>query len=314
MAQSPIIEVAGLVKAYGEHRAVDDVTFSVAEGEVLAVLGPNGAGKTSTVEILEGHRQATSGRVKVLGTDPARAEPAFRDRIGIVLQETGIEPQLSVREAISVYGSVYSKRRDTDELLELVGLVDESELRFRQLSGGQQRRLDLALGLVGDPDLLFLDEPTTGFDPAARRQSWSLIEGLTGLGKTVLLTTHYLDEAQRLADRVIVMSSGSIVAEGSPDQLLARSSQLTRISFTLPQGDGAVDDLFGGVDGEVRGRNGRVEIHTARPTADLAQVCGWAAERSIELGGLEVARPSLEDVYLDLVGELGDDNDEPVVP
>ena len=275
------------------------------------MLGPNGAGKTTTVEILEGHREATAGSVSVLGFDPGTAGAEFRARIGIVLQTTGIELQLTAREALEVYGSAYPHPRRAADLLDLVGLADRADQRVRDLSGGQLRRLDLALALVGNPDLLFLDEPTTGFDPAARRQSWAMVEELTGMGKTVLLTTHYLEEAQRLADRVLVMRAGSIVAEGTPDELLAASDQLTLIEFRLPSSGGSVDELLGEVAGDVRGRDGVVEIRTARPTADLAMVCGWAAARGVELDNLRVSEPSLEDIYLELVGEA--DGDEAAV-
>ncbi len=305
-----VIEVADLVKTYDDRTAVDGISFGVDEGEVVAVLGPNGAGKTTTVEILEGHRAATSGSVRVLGCDPAEAGAEFRERIGVVLQTTGIELQLSAHEALTVYATAYARPRPPDELLELVGLTDSRDQRVRDLSGGQLRRLDLALGLVGDPDLLFLDEPTTGFDPAARRKSWALVEELAGLGKTVLLTTHYLDEAQQLADRVLVLRAGVIVAEGTPDQLLAGTDQQTRIGFRLPAAAGSVEELFGDVGGEVRGRNGQVEIRTDSPTADLARVCGWAAHRGIELENLTVSEPSLEDIYLELVGEAGRDTAE----
>ncbi len=299
------IEVSNLVKDYDGFRAVDGLSFSVDPGEVVAILGPNGAGKTTTVEILEGHRVATSGVVSVLGLDPASAGRAFRERIGIVLQSTGIEEVLTPREALETYGHAYPSRLAPDAVLELVGLTDEADTRIQALSGGQQRRVDLALGLVGDPDLLFLDEPTTGFDPAARRRSWELIENLTGLGKTVLLTTHYLDEAEQLADRVVVIAGGSLVAQGTPAELRADLGGATTISFRIPTGDDPVDELLGAVTGEVKGRNGRLEIRTTSPTADLHTVTGWAVQRSFELVELAVAPASLEDVYLDLVGDGG---------
>ena len=202
------ITVNDLAKRYGTVIALDGVSFSVTEGEVLVLLGPNGAGKTTAVEILEGYRRADQGKIEVFGFDPATGGREFRDRIGIVLQETGIETMLTVRETMDLYGASYTRRRPPDELISLVGLEEKADARIKTLSGGQLRRLDLALGLVGDPDLVFLDEPTTGFDPAARRQSWKLIEGLTDLGKTILLTTHYLDEAQHLADRIVVLNGG----------------------------------------------------------------------------------------------------------
>jgi ABC-2 type transport system ATP-binding protein len=214
------VRVRGLRKSYGDHVALDGVDLNVARGEVLALLGPNGAGKTTLVEILEGHRHADTGTVSVLGFDPARRERAFRERIGVVLQETGLDPEIRVREAVELYSAAYPKRRDIGEVLSLVGLADRGGVRARDLSGGQRRRLDLALGIAGDPELVFLDEPTTGFDPAARRQSWELIDGLRDLGKTILLTTHYMDEAQQLADRVVVLAHGRVIADDSPEALL----------------------------------------------------------------------------------------------
>lgn len=215
------IVVRGLEKHYGDVAAVRGIDFEVAAGEVFAILGPNGAGKTTTVEILEGHRRRTAGSVEVLGIDPEKAERDFRERIGIVLQNTAVEKELTVREAIELYGGMYEVRRPTTELIDLVGLDEKADARVKTLSGGQQRRLELALGMVGDPDLLFLDEPTTGFDPSARRQAWTVIENLTALGKTILLTTHYMDEAQHLADRVAVMRNGVIVARVLPMSLVA---------------------------------------------------------------------------------------------
>jgi len=217
------IEITGLVKRYGDVEAVRGIDLSINEGEVFALLGPNGAGKTTTVEILEGHRDATEGEVRVLGHDPNKAERAFKDRIGIVLQETSVEKELTVTEALNVYGGAYSRNLDKNELVEIVGLTDKADARIGTLSGGQKRRLELALGIVGDPDLIFLDEPTTGFDPSARREAWHVIDNLRSLGKTILLTTHYMDEAQNLSDRVAVISDGVIVAEGTPETLGAGS-------------------------------------------------------------------------------------------
>ncbi len=298
----PVIEVEGLVKDYGAHRAVDHLDLTVEEGEVFALLGPNGAGKTTTVEILEGHRTRTAGRVRVLGHDPATGGRALRDRIGIVLQAAGIDRELTVREVLDFYGASYSRRRRADELLELVELTDKVDARVATLSGGQQRRLDLALGLVGDPDLLFLDEPTTGFDPAARRRSWTLVGNLASTGATVVLTTHYLDEAEHLADRVAIIDQGRVVATGTPDDLRRLGAHRTLISFLLPALDEPVAGLLGGVAGEVTGRGDRIEILTDVPTADLAHLTGWAVTRGVELEGLTVSRPDLEDVYLGLVG------------
>lgn len=291
----PAIAVSGLVKRYGEVTALDGVSFTVAEGEVLALLGPNGAGKTTAVEILEGYRKADSGDIEVLGFHPATGGRAFRDRIGIVLQETGVELVLTVRKVIDLYGRAFSRRRATDELISLVGLEEKADARVKTLSGGQVRRLDLALGLVGDPDLVFLDEPTTGFDPAARRRSWALVEGLTELGKTILLTTHYLDEAQHLADRIVVLNQGRIVAEGTPETL-GSARPVTTVRFRVPHPEQL--PVLG--DGP-QVTEGKVTYRTTKPTADLHTLTDWAVRRGVELAGLEVTRPSLEDVYLEIM-------------
>lgn len=300
---APTIEVTDLVKTYGDLRAVDGVSFSIDAGEVFALLGPNGAGKSTTIEILEGHRSRTSGDVSVLGIDPGRAGRAFRDRIGIVLQSSGIEDELTVREVIDHYRSAYRTPRPTDEVIELVELADKADERVKTLSGGQQRRVDLALGLVGDPDLLFLDEPTTGFDPSARRRSWRLVDNLRTLGKTILLTTHYMEEAQQLADRVAVIADGRIVAEGTPDSLGDRADADSIISFRLPSANTPIADLVGPLIGTATGRNNMVEVTTADPTRDLHALTSWAIDHDVELGGLTVSRPTLEDVYLQLTGE-----------
>ena len=305
---SPAVAVRDLVKEYGAVRAVDGVSFEVEQGEVFALLGPNGAGKSTTVEILEGHRTRTSGAVRVLDTDPASAGASFRDRIGIVLQSSGIDPELTVREAIDFYGATYSRRVSTDELIDLVELDEKADARISTLSGGQQRRIDMALGLAGDPDVVFLDEPTSGFDPAARRRGWELVERLASQQRAVLLTTHYLDEADHLADRVAVLAKGRIVAEGTPAELRARAGS-TLIRFTVPDRADPVSELLGPVSGDIVGRDRHVEITTSAPTADLAHLTGWAAERGVELENLTVSTPSLEDVYLTLVGddEAGED-------
>jgi ABC-2 type transport system ATP-binding protein len=293
------IRVEGLRKSYGDFEAVRGVSFEVAEGELLAMLGPNGAGKTTTIEILEGFRERSSGEVEVLGFDPAHGGAAMRERLGIVLQDCGIDPYLSVREVVQMHASYYPAARDVDEVVHLVGLDEKARSRVSKLSGGQKRRLDVALGLVGDPELLFLDEPTTGFDPAARRQSWELIRDLGTLGKTVLLTTHYMDEAQYLADRVIVLARGEIVADGSPESIGGRATAPAHVSFLLPPGI-AVADLPVGVDEVVEGE---AHVQTQEPTAMLARLTSWALEHGGELEGLSVMRPSLEDVYLELVGD-----------
>ncbi len=296
------IEVRELKKNYGDVEAVRGVDLFVEAGEVFALLGPNGAGKSTIVEILEGHRDATSGEVSVLGYDPTARERSYRERIGIVLQETAIEEQLTVTEAIDIYGAMYPRRRPAAELVDLVGLHEKRSARVKTLSGGQRRRLELALGIVGDPDLIFLDEPTTGFDPSARRQAWSIVENLTSLGKTVLLTTHYMDEAQFLADRVAVIAKGIIVAEGTPESLGGRSTAATLITFNR---DGALIDGLP-ADDVVIAENGRVTVRTNEPTAAIHRISGWALERHIELVDLVVSRPTLEDVYLELTGDVDD--------
>jgi ABC-2 type transport system ATP-binding protein len=296
----PAVSVRGLRKSYGSLEAVRGVDLDIAEGEVFALLGPNGAGKTTTVEILEGHRARTAGEVSVLGFDPARGERAFRRRIGIVLQETGVERFLTVAEIVELYRGYYSRPRGLDEILELVGLTAKRDELVRRLSGGQQRRLDVAVGLAGDPDLLFLDEPTTGFDPAARRGAWEMIRSLQELGKTVFLTTHYMDEAQELADRVAIIADGRIVAEGPPASLIGDADQGAVVRFRLPPAAPALPVALrtvASVEGD------RVEFRTTDPTKTLNSLTNWALRRGVVLIGLEVTRPSLEDVYLALTLE-----------
>jgi ABC-2 type transport system ATP-binding protein len=297
-----VIEVTGLTKDYGDVQAVCGIDLQIDRGEVFALLGPNGAGKSTTVEILEGHRTKTAGQVSVLGYDPTSRERSFRERIGIVLQETAVEEQLTVAEAISIYGGMYPRQRNTDEIIEIVGLSEKRNARIKTLSGGQRRRLELALGIVGDPELIFLDEPTTGFDPSARRQAWGIVENLTSLGKTVLLTTHYMDEAQVLADRLAVMANGSIVAEGTPESLGGREASATVITF---QSTGSSLDGLP-VDGAVLAENGRVTVTSDSPTRTVHAITGWAIERGIELVDLTISRPSLEDVYIRLTEDARD--------
>lgn len=307
-----VVEVSELSKSYGEVCAVDDLSFSIGAGEVYALLGENGAGKTTTVEILEGHRELTRGRVSVLGLDPAAAGRDFRNRIGVVLQASGVESEFTVREVIELYGGCYRHPRTVADLVPLVGLEEKVDARIGSLSGGQRRRLDLALGIVGRPEVLFLDEPTTGFDPAARRRSWDLIEALGGDGTTILLTTHYLDEAEHLADRVGVLSAGRLVAEGSPDEL-TRRVRGTVVSFLIPDTISTDDALsvfvpLLGSDIRIAGR--LVEATVDRSTAVVYALTAWAVDAGIELESLRVQRASLEDVYLALV----DDRSEPRAP
>jgi ABC-2 type transport system ATP-binding protein len=289
----PVISVSGLRKSYGDFEAVRGVDLEVEPGEVFAFLGPNGAGKTSTVEVLEGYRERTGGDVRVLGVDPAAPTREWRERIGIVLQQCRMRPELTVRETLELYAGYYRDPLSVSDTVAHVGLTEKASERAGRLSGGQLRRLDVAVALIGDPDLLFLDEPTTGFDPSARRQAWDVIAGLRALGKTVFLTTHYMDEAQRLADRVAIIARGEIVAEGRPDELGDRESRPAMISFQL---DGEPPDGF---DLE-RGSNGEITISTQDPVAVLNRLTGWALERGLDLEGLEVHRPTLEDIYLEL--------------
>ena len=276
----PVISIRGLRKSYGEAEAVRGIDLEVHAGEVFAFLGPNGAGKTTTVEILEGYRKRSGGEVTVLGQDPEHAGREWRQRIGIVLQSGRLDPYLTVRESLALYAGYFHAPRSVEETIELVGLGEKADARASRLSGGQQRRLDVGMALIGDPELLFLDEPTTGFDPTARRAAWDVIAGLRDLGKTVFLTTHYMDEAQRLADRVTIISGGEIVARGTPEDLGDRESQPATIRYR---------------------EDGReVAVETTTPVATLHELTGRALERGEDLEGLEVTRPSLEDVYLEL--------------
>ena len=294
------ISVRGLCKSYGSKEAVRGIDLELALGEVFAFLGPNGAGKTTTVEILEGYRERDGGEVSVLGTDPASGDRAWRERIGIVLQQCRLQPLLTVRETLELYGGYYSTARPVDETIGLVGLTEQADARAGKLSGGQQRRLDVGVALIGDPDLLFLDEPTTGFDPSARRQAWDVIANLRELGKTVFLTTHYMDEAQALADRVAIIAGGEIVAEGAPDELGGRRDAATMISFRLPEGVTA-SSLPAELAADAVA-NGEVRVRAVSPVQALNRLTGWALSNQVELAGLEVRRPSLEDVYLELTG------------
>ena len=294
-----MISVQGLRKSYDGFEAVRGIDLDVAAGEIFAFLGPNGAGKTTTVEILEGYRSRSAGEVSVLGVDPQRADRGWRNRVGFVLQESRLVPELTPREAVEQYAGYYAHPRDIDETVDLVGLREKADVRTSKLSGGQQRRLDVALALIGDPELLFLDEPTTGFDPSARRQAWGVIGGLRDLGKTVFLTTHYLEEAQALADRVAIISAGRIVATGSPDELTGDGQGRTEISFRLPAGVHAPDLPFAVRTG-ARIDAGAVSLTAEDPVPVLRELTNWAAERGVGLPGLTVGAPTLEDVYLKL--------------
>jgi ABC-2 type transport system ATP-binding protein len=278
-----VISIRGLRKSYGEFDAVRGIDLEVQAGEVFAFLGPNGAGKTTTVEILEGYRRRSGGEISVLGEDPEHGDRAWRERIGIVLQSCRLDPYLTVRESLELYAGYYGAPRPVEETIELIGLGGKADARAGSLSGGQQRRLDVGMALIGDPELLFLDEPTTGFDPSARRQAWEAIAGLRDLGKTVFLTTHYMDEAQRLADRVTIISRGEVVASGTPADLGDREKLPTKITYRL--------------DGEL------ISTETATPVSVLHELTGRAVEEGLDLEELEVTRPSLEDVYLSLTAE-----------
>ena len=305
-AADPVVSIRGLRKRYGDREAVRGIDLEIHRGEIFAFLGPNGAGKTTTVEILEGFRQADRGAVEVLGLNPWRAPASWRARIGIVLQESEAEPGLSVRECLELYAGYYPNPREVEETLELVDLAGQSDQRAAALSGGQRRRLDVALALIGDPELIFLDEPTTGFDPAARRAAWEVIAGLRDLGKTVFLTTHYMEEAERLADRIAVIAAGEIVAEGTPQTLGDRQQGAAQIAFSLPDGTPETELPPPLATRVAHQPGGRMLLASTSVAADLYALAGWALERDLELDDLEVTRPTLEDVYLQLTTETND--------
>jgi ABC-2 type transport system ATP-binding protein len=299
-SDEPVIEVSGLRMRYGSFEAVRGLDLRVTRGEVFAFLGPNGAGKTTTVEILEGFRRRTGGDVVVLGEDPGQAGASWRARIGVVLQESAPERELTVSECLQLYAGYYPAPRDVGETLELVGLADRAGATASRLSGGQRRRLDVALALIGDPELLFLDEPTTGFDPSARRAAWEMVSGLRSLGVSVFLTTHYMDEAEQLADRVAVVSEGRIVAEGTPGTLAGRDRAAVEIRFSLPAGV-TMEALPEPVRAAAEEHDGRrVMLQARSPVAVLGPLVRWAEDGGFDLADLEVRRPSLEDVYLAL--------------
>jgi ABC-2 type transport system ATP-binding protein len=303
------IEVHGLVKSYGNMPALSGIDLEIRRGEIFALLGPNGAGKTTTVEILEGYRSRDGGEVRVLGYDPKHDRAALKTSIGIVLQSTGIEPYLTVHETVKMYADFYPHHRPVEQVLELVGLGAKRNQRVNQLSGGQQRRVDMAVALAGDPELLFLDEPTTGFDPSARHEAWDVVKALAELGKTVVLTTHYMDEAQYLADRVAVIAAGRVVAEGSPSTLGFRDRAKVQVRYRLPEGTIPPAGF-----GNPPGSDGFVEVAVDDAVSDVHRLLHWAIDAGLDLDGFEVRRPSLEDVYLSLTNSVPGDRTRSVVP
>jgi ABC-2 type transport system ATP-binding protein len=290
------VEIVDLRKSYGAVEAVRGISLTVSEGEVFALLGPNGAGKTTTVEILEGFRHRDAGQVSVLGFDPAKGERRLKEQLGIVLQTSSVDQYLTVAETVDMFRGYFPAPRPRDEVLELVGLTEKRDSRVTKLSGGQQRRLEVAIALSGDPRLLFLDEPTTGFDPGARRNAWEVIKGLAGLGKTIFLTSHSMDEVQYLADRVAIIAAGKVVAEGRPDTLSGREKAAAIVRFQLPGSVELPERMRAGA--HIEGSS--VEVSTQDPTRTLYELTSWAVQSGISLDGLEVVRPSLEDVYLEI--------------
>lgn len=296
-----VITVSGLRKSYGELEAVRGIDLEVRAGEIFAFLGPNGAGKTTTVEVLEGYRKRDGGEVNVLGVDPASPSRSWRERIGIVLQSNKLDPYLTVRESLELFAGYYRQPLPVDDVLDLIGLGGKTEVRTNTLSGGQQRRLDVGLALIGDPELLFLDEPTTGFDPSARRQAWKVVTGLRDLGKTIFLTTHYMDEAQYLADRAAIIVGGKIIAEGNPAEIGRHTGADTEIRFRLPAG---VERAGLPIPPQAEVSNGFVTVLTGEPLELLNEITGWAMSRGVDLSSLEVGRPSLEEIYLELTEDV----------
>jgi len=305
----PVVQVRGLTKSYGDFQAVQGIDLSIARGEVFALLGPNGAGKTTTVEILEGYRRRDGGDVTVLGLDPWRERAQLKKHIGIVLQSTGVERYLTVAESIAMYSGYYPHPRPVNEVIDLVGLAEKRDARVVKLSGGQQRRLDVAIALVGDPEMLFLDEPTTGFDPSARHDAWQIVRNLAELGKTVLLTTHYMDEAQNLADRVAVIARGRIVAEGTPATLAGRNELRATVSYRLPADLRPPPHLS-----NVPRADGLIEFVPDDLLVALHELTAWALEHRVTLDNLQVLHPTLEDVYLELTASTASDNSSTAVP
>ena len=301
----PVISVHDLVKRYGDVEAVAGIDIVVRRGEIFAFLGPNGAGKTTTVEILEGFRERDGGEVSVLGADPAKAGGDWRDRVGVVLQESAPEPGLTVRETLELYAGFYSAPRSIEEVIDLVGLSGREAVLGEHLSGGQRRRLDFALALIGDPELIFLDEPTTGFDPSARRAAWEVVAGLRTLGKTIFLTTHYMDEAEHLADRIAVIAGGRIVARGTPQTLGGRDRMPALISFTLPAGVEAAQLPLELLELAAPSSDERIVLRCETPLEVTGALAAWARERGVDLPDLDIHRPTLEDVYLSLTQASG---------
>jgi ABC-2 type transport system ATP-binding protein len=296
------ITVSGLRMSYGTYEAVRGIDLEVVRGEIFAFLGPNGAGKTTTVEICEGFRKRTGGQVRVLGEDPVTAGPEWRARVGVVLQDSAPEALLTVRECLAMYAGYYPRPLPVARALELVGLTDKADDRCDRLSGGQQRRLDMALALIGDPELIFLDEPTTGFDPTARRAAWDVIAGLRELGKTIFLTTHYMEEAETLADRIMIIAAGRIVASGTPEAIGGRATDATLISFTLP--DGVAEGDLPALPAPVSLTRHRVaEVEHEHPMQVLGILAPWALDHGYPLADISVHRPTLEEIYLRLTAE-----------
>jgi ABC-2 type transport system ATP-binding protein len=297
-----VVEVEELHKSYGAVERLHGISFEVQAGEILGFLGVNGAGKTTTIEILEGYRSRDGGRVSVLGVDPAKATREWRNRIGLVLQECELDPVYTVRETVSMFARYFRRPTDITATIAAVGLTEKADDRVGRLSGGQKRRLDVALGLVGDPEVLFLDEPTTGLDPVARREMWSMIEGLRSAGKTVFLTTHYMDEAQHLADRIIILRAGGIAAQGTPDELSETLGYHTEVTFEMPPGV-VVQNLLDLLGDQVRVNGPLVRFRTDRVQPDLKVLLDWAQAQGVELTNLQAVRPTLDDVFVQLAGD-----------
>jgi ABC-2 type transport system ATP-binding protein len=308
-----VITVRGLRKSYGDVERLHGISFSVEAGQIFGFLGTNGAGKTTTIEILEGYRPRSSGQVFVLGSDPARVDRAWRNRIGIVLQESELNPVYTVRETVTMFARYFDAPTPIDRTLDVVGLTGNAHERVGRLSGGQKRRVDVALGLVGDPDILFLDEPTTGLDPAARREMWRMIEGLRTEGKTVFLTTHYMDEAAHLCDHIVILRAGAVAAEGSPDELSRSLGTASDVSFLLPPGitQGQLEKALGT---EVAVVAGVVRFRSDNLQRVLARLLRWVEEEHVELSQLQVTQPTLDDVFVQLAVSADDagDGDGPV--